>query len=123
MNSVKFRSECSGHFSPSLRRPFASNPNTHRPSGQTLTPPPPPPPLSASEKEFHKYAGYAALALFSARCGLGVVAEVTLQCVERQQLVLSVANFSYLSLDSMVALLRNHVQHTDLLLVKMEWGN
>ncbi|KAG2293095.1 hypothetical protein Bca52824_039764 [Brassica carinata] len=65
MSSVKFRSECSGHFSPSLRRPFASNPNTHRPSGQTLTPPPPPPPLSASEKEFHKYAGYAALALFS----------------------------------------------------------
>lgn len=35
-------------------------------SGQTLTPAPPPPiSSSASEKEFRKYAGYAALALFS----------------------------------------------------------
>ncbi|CAG7869832.1 unnamed protein product [Brassica rapa] len=54
----------------SLRTPTSPFPplRTLCTSGQTLTPPPPPPPpisSSASEKEFRKYAGYAALALFS----------------------------------------------------------
>lgn len=73
-----------------------------------------------------------------ARCGLGglgVVAEVTLQCVERHELVehtyvtnlqeikknhkLSVANFRYLSLDSMPPATKNHAPYTNLFLLRL----
>lgn len=58
--------------STSTTRPPFSPIRTLCTAGQTLTPPPPPPPpppspisSSTSEKEFRKYAGYAALAIFS----------------------------------------------------------
>ncbi|KAG2327954.1 hypothetical protein Bca52824_010682 [Brassica carinata] len=55
--SVKLRSKCSGHF--------FSDGRSLRTLRSDIDSTPPPTSSSASEKEFRKYAGYAALALFA----------------------------------------------------------